>query len=104
MLISGKMFDRHAEIRAECRFGRFKPREKISLERTSEEALRQIFRVFIVLVEFDADKSVDGLPIKCDHATHRFFGQAVVGGFEQRNLRRRKTAERSADGSIWVHV
>src|SRR5207237_9588782 len=103
-LVSGKTFHGHAEISPERSFRGIESREEVSLECGSEEALRQVLGIFVIFVEFEADKAVDGFPIQRNHAIEGLSCQTVSGDFEQRKLRGREMAKRPADGSIWVHV
>src|ERR1022692_3269871 len=71
VLVGGEAFNCHAEIGSERGFSRVEAGEEITLDGPGEEALGEIFGIFVVLAELEANESIDRLPIERDHAVQR---------------------------------
>src|SRR5207245_2406302 len=104
MFVGSETFDGHAEIGPERCFARVEAREKLALDCRGEKALGQVFGVFVVLSEFEADESIDRFPVERDHAIQRLVRHPGAGGLEQRKLGGREMAVWAADRGIGIQL
>src|SRR5262252_4802245 len=102
VLVGGIALHRHAEIGAEGSFGGIESREEVSLQGRCEESLGQVLGVFVGLLEFEADESIDRLPVEGDDLVHRVAGQSRFSRLEEREVGGWKLCRSTAYGCVCV--
>ena len=92
MFACGETVQCHAEVGAERSLRGVELLEEFAFEGAGEEALRQILGVFVVLMPFQTDVFVNGLPVEGGYRFKGLIGERAIGrdSLQQRMARRGK--------------
>jgi hypothetical protein len=104
ILLHDEMVQAAFQIGAEARLGGVEAGQDLLLDERGEEALHQIFGLFVGALPLDAHVFVRRLPIHLDDRLERFAGQSsgTRGAHDERVPRCGKWAVRTAHGGIGI--
>src|SRR5215216_5602513 len=104
--IRNKAIETSAQKRLKTGLARVVTGEMIFLEGVCEEALRQIFRVFVIRLPLETDVFVSRFPITGEDGVEGTMAHELIVAARTNNcgvVGDRELVKRSTDVGIWVH-